>query len=106
MQAERTTIRADGEDLSFVTVRIADQERLTVPRSHDLVKFEITGPGEIVAVGNGDAASHELFQAKQRSAYNGLCQVIVRGKRGQAGEIVIKAQSEGLAGAEVTITSR
>ena len=103
LMADRPIIRADGQDLAFVTVRITDQESLTVPRSHNLVKFEITGPGEIVAVGNGDAASHEPFQARQRSAFNGLCQAIVRGKSGQ---IVLEARSEGLDGADITITSQ
>ena len=56
-----------------------------VPRSYNLVQFEIEGPGEIVAVGNGDAASHEPFQARSASAYNGLCQVIVKGRSGQPG---------------------
>ena len=56
------------------------QGRLMVPRTHNLVKFEIEGPGEIVAVDNGDATSLEPFQAKQRKAFNGLCQVIVKGR--------------------------
>ena len=33
------TIRADGHDLSFITVRIADKDGLTVPRTHNLVRF-------------------------------------------------------------------
>ena len=64
---DRSEIRADGLDLAFVTGVVADQEGLTVPRSHNLVEFAIEGPGEIVAVGNGDATSHEPFQAKQRT---------------------------------------
>ena len=78
LSVDRPTIKADGQDLAFVTVAVADKEGITVPRTHNLVEFEIEGPGEIVAVGNGDAASHEPFQARQRKAFNGLCQVIVR----------------------------
>jgi beta-galactosidase len=96
VQADRPQIRADGQGLAFITVTVADQDGLMVPRSHNLVKFDLTGPGEIVAVGNGDAASHEPFQARQRSAYNGLCQVIIRAKPGQPGQITLRAQSEGL----------
>jgi len=70
------------------------------------VKFSVTGPGEIVAVGNGDAASHELFQAKQRKAFNGLCQVIVKAKAGQTGKMVLKAEAEGLESGEIVMSGQ
>ena len=75
-------------------------------RTHNLVKFETEGPGEIVAVGNGDATSHEPFQAGQRRAFNGLCLVIVRAKPGRSGSIILKAKSDNLTAAEVTITAK
>jgi beta-galactosidase len=69
------------------------------------VKFAISGPGEIAAVDNGDATSFEPFQANERNAYNGLCLVIIRTKAGEPGTITLKAESEGLKGAEVLIRS-
>jgi beta-galactosidase len=53
MTADRSKLTADGKDLSFVTVRIADANGLTVPRSKNLVKFKVEGPAEIAAVDNG-----------------------------------------------------
>lgn len=85
---------------------IADPAGLLVPRAKNLVKFEISGPGEIVAVDNGDATSFEPFQAKQRKAYNGLALVVVRTKAGVPGAITLQAQSDGLAGAELVLTSK
>jgi len=102
----RSDIRADGPDLAFVTVVVSDQEGVPVPRSHNLVQFEIEGPGEIVAVGNGDATSHEPFQAKERSAYNGLCRVIIKGRSGQPGPITLKAKSNGLKDAAISLSSQ
>jgi beta-galactosidase len=106
LSVDRDTITADGLDLAFVTVTIADKNGLLVPRSNNLVKFSVTGPGEIVAVGNGDAASHEPYQAKQRTAFNGLCQVIVKAKAGQAGKMVLKAEAEGLASGEIVMSGQ
>ncbi len=106
LAADRAEIRADGQDLSFVTVTVADQAGLLVPRTHNLVTFAVSGPGEIVAVGNGDAASHEPFLAQQRKVFNGLCLVIVRSKPGQPGAIRLSAQSEGLSGATITLRGR
>jgi beta-galactosidase len=102
--ADRATIKADGRDLSFITVRIADQHDLTVPRSHQLVKFGIEGPGEIVAVDNGDPTSFEPFQATQHKAFNGLALVIVRAKPGATGAFTVKATAEHLSPATVVIT--
>lgn len=105
LQADRASVRADGQDLSFVTVTVADKDGLLVPRSKNRLRFEISGPGEIVAVDNGDATSLESFQSKERNAYNGLCLVIIRTKAGQPGQIRLKAQGDKLAGAAVSITS-
>jgi beta-galactosidase len=105
LKADRASVSADGEDLSFVTVAVADRGGLVVPRSKNRIRFEISGPGEIVGVDNGDATSHEPFQAREHSAYNGLCLVIVRAKAGQPGRIRLRAQSDGLAGAELSIRS-
>ncbi len=102
---DRATLRADGSDLSFVTVTIADKGGQLVPRSKNLVRFSLTGPGEIVAVDNGDATSFEPFQSSERKAYNGLALVIVRAKRGEKGAITLTAQSEGLAAASTTLRS-
>jgi beta-galactosidase len=103
MKADRAAIKPDGQDLSFITVTVADRNGLLVPRSKNGIRFEISGPGEVVAVDNGDATSHESFQSKERTAFNGLCLVIVRWKAGRVGAIKVRAQSDGLAGAEISI---
>jgi len=106
MKPDRSSIAFDGSDLSFVTVSIADKDGMVVPRSHNLVTFSIEGSGEVVAVGNGDAASHEPFQAMQRRAFNGLCLAVVRSKPGTTGPITLHAASVGLAGATVKIEKK
>lgn len=106
LEPDRKTIQPDGKDLVFVTVTIADKHDSLVPRANHRVRFSITGPGEIVATDNGDATSHESFQAKERAAYNGLCLVVVRSRAGETGKIFLKAEAEGLRGAEVLIKSK
>jgi len=106
LSADRPVIAADGSDLSFVTVQISDKKGRLVPRSNNQVGFSISGPGEIIAVDNGDPTSHESFQASQRKAFNGLCLVVVRSKRGESGTIRLSANSEGLEGASVRIKAQ
>lgn len=101
--ADRSAIKADGSDLSYITIKIEDKDRLTVPRTSNLVNFTIEGPGKIVAVDNGDPTSHDPFQASYRKAFNGLCLVIVKAEKGSAGSFTVKASSKGLKGASVKI---
>jgi beta-galactosidase len=66
------------------------------------VKFEISGPGKILAVDNGDATSFESFQASERNAFNGLALVIVQSTK-ETGRIVLKATSPDLQAGETVI---
>ncbi|MBN1359729.1 MAG: DUF4982 domain-containing protein [Sedimentisphaerales bacterium] len=105
-KADRDTIAADGRDLAFITVMIVDKEDTLVPRAQNRVRFSIDGPGEIIATDNGDPTSFESFLSPERNGFNGLCLAIVRAKPGQGGTIVLKAESEGLVEAAVTIRSQ
>ncbi len=102
---DRSQIRADGHDLSFVTVRVADAAGLTAPRADPLIRFGIDGPGEIVATDNGGATSFVPFPSHSRQAFNGYGLVIVRGKRDGAGPITVRAEADGLQAGEVVLRS-
>ena len=105
LSADRDKIRADGQDLSYITVTVTDKKGLLVPRSKNHIRFQIEGPGEIVATDNGDATSFESFQAPERNAFNGLVLVIVRAQPGRPGSIKLAATADGLAGASIKIKS-
>ncbi len=106
LTADRPVIAADGSDLSFVTLQVSDAEGLLVPRSHNRFKLSIEGPGEIIAVGNGDPTCLESFQSLERPVFNGLALVVVRSQKGMPGAIRLTAQSEGLAGSAVELISK
>ncbi|GGY35831.1 beta-galactosidase GalB [Pseudoduganella albidiflava] len=106
LSADRQAIRADGDDLSFVTVTIADKDGRPVPRSGNRVKFTLSGPGDIIATDNGDPTSFESFQSRERNAFNGLALAIVRTRAGQAGKLVLTATADGLGSAKVMLESK
>ncbi len=102
---DRAQIHADGDDLSFITVRIEDREGVLCPDADHLVHFGVTGAGFIQAVDNGNAATVEPFQADQRKAFHGLALLIVRSQSGQRGKIQVTASAEGLAPGRTEITA-
>lgn len=104
LNADRNAIRADGQDLSFVTATVADKEGNLVPGSHPKLTFSISGPGEIVATDNGDATDHTTFSSPERNAFNGLALAIVRAKQTADAPMTLRVSSEGLAPAEVVIS--
>jgi beta-galactosidase len=105
LAADRAALAADGQDLAFVSVAINDAAGNFVPRANNLVRFTLSGPGDIIATDNGDATSFEPFQAPQHHAFNGRVLVIVRTRAGEAGELKLHAVADGLAAAEITLRS-
>jgi beta-galactosidase len=103
---DRTEIDADGNDLSFITVKIEDKNGNFCPLADSLVNFEVSGPATIAAVGNGNAATTEPFQANYRKAFNGLCMLIIKSKRNEKGEIKIIASSENLKSNHTIVISK
>ena len=104
LSADRKTINSDGKDLSFITVKITDENGTLVPDADNLVHFELEGEGKIVGVGNGNPMSREPAKGKERRAFSGMCQVIVQ-STGKAGNITLKASSMGFADEKITLSS-
>jgi beta-galactosidase len=103
---DRSTIANDGKDLSFVTLTVADKDAQMIPRAMNLIHFEASGPGEIVATDNGDPTDMTAFPSEDRKAFNGLALVIVRAKRGQSGQIFVSARSDGLGEARTRVMAK
>lgn len=103
LKADRETIDADGLDLIYVEADILDKNDVFVPTANILVTFEVTGPGVIIGVDNGNAAaSDEAYKDTKRRAFNGKCLAIVQ-STGEAGDIEITATADGLEKAGVTV---
>ncbi len=102
---DRTTIKADGRDLSFVTVEVTDRKGNLCPLASNLIKFEVTGAGHLKAVGNGNAATTASFQASERNAFSGKCMVIVQSRELKQGTIQVMASSKGLRTNTIHITT-
>jgi beta-galactosidase len=108
---DRSTINADGEDVSVFTVSAVDAQGRVVPVAQNKINFAIEGAGKIIGVGNGDPSCHEpdtfVTSTNQwsRSLFNGLAQIIVQSTK-DAGEIKLAASTDGLTPATVSMQSQ
>jgi beta-galactosidase len=103
--ADRSQIKADGKDLSFITVKILDKDGNVVPDADNKVNFKINGEGFIASVDNGDPVSHDPFKADYRKAFHGLALAIVQAKE-KAGVITFTASADGLQSKTLVLKSK
>ena len=78
LDADRNSCKADGEDLVFVTVSLADRDGVFVPDADDQLTFTVEGNGTFEAVCNGDATSLEVFTEPTMKLFSGQLVVILR----------------------------
>jgi beta-galactosidase len=102
LRPDRAEISTDGEDVSVVVVEVVDAKGRIVPVASNEVNFKVTGPGRIIGVGNGDPSCHESDKGDKRSAFNGLCIVLVQSLK-DPGVIRVEASADGLTPASTLI---
>jgi beta-galactosidase len=102
LTADRKVIHADGEDLSFVTAEAVDSDGRLQAQADQEIRFSISGPGVIAAVGNGDAQDPTSYQGDRRQLYQGRALVVVRTSK-QSGPITLNARTPGLSAATITM---
>jgi beta-galactosidase len=102
--ADRQDTTTAWDDVVFVRATITDSDGIRVPRAADTVTFTIDGPGQIIAVDNGDCMSIEPFQGNQRKAYAGTCIAILRATA--QGPITITATANGLTPGSAVLTAK
>ncbi|GAB3294120.1 glycoside hydrolase family 2 TIM barrel-domain containing protein [Hymenobacter tenuis] len=105
LKPDRSTLRADGQDLSYITVELEDKNGIRNPKSEQALTFALTGPGTIVGVGNANPRSLESYQSPKRNAWQGRAIVIVKASN-QPGKLTLRATADGLPAASVSLETR
>lgn len=93
--ADKTNLKASGNDLSFITVKIVDRQGNLVPYADNLIEFKITGNGKIVGTDNGYQADTISLQSNKRNCWKGLALAIIQSSE-KKGNITLIATSAGL----------
>jgi beta-galactosidase len=105
LTVDRNTIRADRNDLCYVTVEVVDADGRRVPNAEIPVRFSVSGAGELAAQASSSPKDAASFEAPVRKTYEGRCLAILRPK-GDAGKITLKAEADGLKAATVIVKTR
>lgn len=105
LNVDRSTIKADGKDLAYVEVSVADKDGNPCPAETRLVDFKVEGAGSYRAAANGDPTCLDLFHLPQMHLFSGKLTAIVQASE-EAGSVTFTASAEGLKPASLTIATR
>lgn len=103
--ADRKSMIANGQDLSFVTIEITDKDGNIQPNANNQLQFSLDGPAVIAGVDNANLNNLEKYVGSTRKAWHGRAMVVVRSTC-SAGQIKLDVSSPGLTAAVVTIGSK
>ncbi|MGO4770564.1 DUF4982 domain-containing protein [Flavobacterium sp. W22_SRS_FK3] len=104
LEADRNTLEANGEDLSFVTVSVVDKNGNLCQTATEQLKFNVTGKGTYRAACNGDATSLELFHLPTMKLFSGKLVVLVQSTE-EAGKIELSVTGKALKTGKITLNS-
>lgn len=102
LQTDYTSLKADGKDLAYVTVRVVDKEGNLCPTDGRLLNFRVKGVGSYRASANGDPTCLDLFHLPQMHAFNGMLTVIVQAGE-TAGNLELQVSAKGLKTARLVL---
>lgn len=91
LDADRSVIKADGNDLAFVTVSLTDKNGTLCPNANDNLHFEVNGAGTFRATCNGDATSLQSFTQPEMQLFSGKLVVVVQ-NNGKPGTIKLNVK--------------
>ncbi len=95
LSADRQELKADCEDMCFVTVSVADEQGNPVENAADYVKAELTGPGRILGMDNGDSTDYDDYKTTVRKLFSGRLLIVV-GSMAEEGELTLTVSGKGL----------
>ena len=91
--ADRTTLKADGQDLSYIQLQLMDKDGIPVPHKNLRIKGSIEGEGKLIGLINNDLRRTTPFTSTQDITHFGRAFAIVQTTR-KAGKIRLKLEVE------------
>ena len=101
--ANTDNLKADGDDLAYLTVQVADKDGNIVPTDSRRVKYAVSGAGSFEATANGDPTCILPFQNPEMDLFSGAATAIVRSGK-EPGEITFTVTAKGVKPATYKIT--
>lgn len=104
LTADHATIKADGQDLSYVLIELVDSNGNVVLDSSQKIQISSEGSGKIIGSGNAAPTDMESFGSLNPSLFKGRAMAIVRAGK-LPGKTELTVSSNGIPSTTITINS-
>jgi len=105
VNASKTELAADGQDVVVLDVSIVDAEGYLCPNAESSLTIGIEGAGQLIGSHNGNPRGHEPAKLPFRKAFHGHAQFLVQSTL-EPGAISVHLTSPGLDDARLVLASR
>ena len=102
LSADRTTMAADGQSLTYVNVEITDKSGRPMPIADNLLQFELEGPATLLATCSGDLKDCVPYTSPERKAWKGRAMAVVKSGK-TPGEVTLTVKGKGLKKASMSL---
>ena len=93
LTADHTKLKADGQDLAFITVEMLDANGVVNPTADNLLTASVKGPATIVAFGNADIKDCDPYTDSTHKAWKGRALLVVR-STAKRGKVTVTVQDK------------
>lgn len=104
MEPDKSEMIADGQDVVHIETRVTDEAGITSPTADNTISYQLSGPGKIRVIDNGDPADHSPYDATAKKVNRGRQLLIIQSAM-EPGDLIIRARANGLKPAEVKVKS-
>lgn len=102
LKPDKTSLKADGLDMIFVEISMADKDGFPVENANNRVEVQVTGAGRLVGLDNGDSTDYDQYKGTSRRLFSGKLLAMIAAKQEQ-GDIHMKVTSIGLPDEELIL---
>jgi len=101
-QSEVSTLMADGADLAFINITLADKKGIVKPLAERKVTVQIEGAGTLMGFGCANPLTEEIFTDNEHTTYLGRALAVVRAGL-KPGTVKVTVSAQGLQTRVLTI---
>lgn len=95
LESDVKTLKANGEDLAYITVSVVDKNGIFCPTATNQLTFKVDGEGTYRAACNGDATSLEMFHLPTMKLFSGKLIVLIQSTE-KSGKITLSVKGKRL----------
>ena len=93
LTADHTKLKADGQDLAFITVEMTDAKGIVNPTADNLLTASVKGPASLIAFGNADIKDCDPYTDSTHKAWKGRTLLVVR-STAKKGKVTVTVQDK------------